>query len=242
MDPHVFLSTFQKFKGLYPDEDVFEVLPLSPWTKQYPKSNVAAERHRIFANMCFQKKNFKYALDHYNSSLSYALPGSSDIPLVYGNRSAVYCEMGKYALAIENIKLARENGFPADKMAKLNDREEKCKQWMKILGDNDNFEADSFFELAHPPNEKIPFIAGCLQLRENDKYGRHIITTKALKAGDIIAIEPAAITFTNELLLGPSCFFCTKSNNGHLLPCDHCTTGSYVMNSSFLFFNSSFHF
>lgn len=235
------MKVLQKFHDLYPLEDVFEVLPLFPWKDQFPKSNVSSERHRIFANMCFQEKNFKHAIEYYNSSLSYAPPGSNDIPLAYGNRSAVYFEMGKYALAIENIKLAKENGFPADKMAKLNDREEKCKKWMKILGDNSNFDVSSFFKLSHPPNEKIPFIAGCLELRQNEKFGRHIITTKALKTGDIVAIEPAAITFTNDFLLSPSCFFCTKSNDGHLLPCSHCSTGSSGNNSSFHFSNSAFH-
>lgn len=139
----------------------------------------------MVGNILFKKKEFKSALEYYNLSLCYALPGSTCVSLVYGNRSAVYCMMGKYALAIENIKWARENGYPAEKMATLHEREEKCKKLMEKLGGDRGSIVNTFFKLSHPANEKIPFIVDCLQLRKNEKYGRHIITTKDLKTGGL---------------------------------------------------------
>lgn len=174
-------------------DDGAQTVPPLPWKQRYPKCNDSSERCRLFANTCLKKKDFKNALDYYNASLCYAPAGSSDIPLIYSNRSAAFSIMGKYALAIENIELARESGYPAGKLAQLDEREEKCERMMeKIAFDmnlDKNFDAFSFFKLSHPPNEKIPFIAGCLELHENEKFGRHIVTNKDLKTGDIIAIE-----------------------------------------------------
>lgn len=190
-----------------------------------PKNSKLSEQTRIVGNKFFKKENFRGALISYITSLCFALPGSQQIPLVYGNRSAVYCEMGKYALALENIELARENGFPLEKMAHLDAREEKCKKLMQKFGPDNSFDNSSFFKLSHQPNKKIPFIADCLELRQNEKYGRHIVTTKNLKTGDIIAIAPSVFSWTDRFVPTASCFVCTKTKKGSLIPCLLCTTG-----------------
>lgn len=215
--------------------------PRPPWNEGVTKNSSKSKRCRLHGNEHVQEGKFDLALEMYNGSLCYAPAESSDIPLIYGNRSAVFCLMGKYALALENINLARENGFPDEKMAQLNAREEKCMRLMEKFGPDQNSEARSFFQLSHPPNVKIPFIAGCLELHVNEKYGRHIITNKDLKAGEIIAIENPVFTWPNDSTSGPICGHCSTFNSGSLIPCSHCTKGnSLLLSNSSLFLKKKF--
>lgn len=86
-----------------------------------------------------------------------------------------------------------------------------------------------FFQLSYPPNEKIPFIVEGLELNENDQFGRHIITTKELKAGDIVAIEEPFFKTINEDVIKIRCSNCLKSNALSLIPCGSCTAGKALL-------------
>lgn len=158
-----------------------------PWIEVNRKQNISSEQCRLAGNEAFKKRNFDTAIEFYNGALRYAPSGSEEIALNYGNRSAVYCEIGKYALALENIKLARKNGFPSNKMAQLDVREQKCQKLMEKFGPNKVSIANSFFKLSYPPNKKIPFIIDCLELHKSEKYGRHIVTTQDLNTGGLLA-------------------------------------------------------
>lgn len=165
-------------------------LPPLPWKSRVSKSNAHSALCRKSGNTVLIKTAaYDFALKAYNASLCYAPPGSEDIPLLYGNRSALYCMIGEYALAIENIRLARENGFPAEKMAKLIAREEKCKNLLEKAAREHKFDVNSFLKLSHPPNPKIPFIVDCLELRKTEKYGRGVYATQDLKTGGEVYCE-----------------------------------------------------
>lgn len=191
----------------------------------FSKCGILAGRDRKVANERFKTGEYNLAIGLLNTCLRFAPAGSVEIPLAYDNRSAVFFELGKYALALESIELARKTKIPAVKMAQLDAREEKVKKLMEEFGPDKNSEARSFFKLSHPPNKKMPFIADCLELRKNAKYGRHIITNKDLRTGDIIAIENAVIAWPNDQLLDYFCSFCIKIRSGSLIPCPHCVTG-----------------
>lgn len=160
-------------------------MPRLPWTDQVPKSNENATHCRLEGNKIFKMAIYEKAIEFYNAGLCYAPEGSEEIPLIYANRSAVYLEIHEYALAIENIQLARQNGYPNDKMAKLAAREEKCKVSLEKPACENEFDTSSFFKLSHPPNPKIPFIIDCLELRKCEKFGRGVYTTKDLKTGGL---------------------------------------------------------
>jgi hypothetical protein len=91
-----------------------------------------------------------------------------------------------------NIQWARD-GYPVEKIQKLNEREEKCKKLKaeKVMHSADDL--SNFFKLSHPANPKIPFIIDCLELRKTEEFGRGIYATQDLAAGDIISIEDAVI-------------------------------------------------
>lgn len=191
-------TAFQSFLNNFPP------LPFKR-KRALPKSKEDSESWFLVANQSFRNKKFSNAIEAYNASLCYALPESEDIPLIYANRSAVYCDMGEYGLALENIQLARKAGITVGEMAQLDAREEKCRRFIETIGLEKYREVSSFFKLSHPPNPKIPFIADCLELRQNKKYGRHIVTTRNLKAGEIIGIETLAFPWLTDLGSDPAC-------------------------------------
>jgi SET and MYND domain-containing protein 4 len=186
--------------------------------KHVPKHDEYAERFRICGNKCYQKRDFYGALECYNNSLCLA-KSESNLALAYSNRSAVYFEVQEYQHCLENIRLARDHGCPFEK---LKEREEKSQNLVKPETD------ESFFKLSYPANKKLPFVVDCLELCEDEKYGRHIITTKDLKPGDIIAMEETPFKSLTEDGTNIRCANCFKSNKMNLIPFDECISGKIL--------------
>jgi SET and MYND domain-containing protein 4 len=192
------------------------------------KNGEKSDSLRDKGNLQFQDGLYLEALIFYNKSLCYALPESSQIALAYANRSAVYLKAKLYHKCLENIKLAHKCGYPAEKLQKLDEREDRCKKLienhkMHLKNDSRNF----FFKLSYPPNEKIPFVANCLELQEDEKYGRYVVTNINLKPGDIIAIDEPVFKFVNKEVFDRHCANCLKSNDLSLIPCLSCTYSKY---------------
>lgn len=68
----------------------------------------------------------------------------------------------------------------------------------------------TYFKLSHSPNEKIPFIVDCLELKTDQKYGRHIVTTRDLQPGDVIAIEKIVFPNIQKTAIYSRCSFCSS--------------------------------
>lgn len=158
-----------------------------------------------------------------------------NLALAYGNRSAVFFELKLYRQCLNNIRLAREFNCPSEKMSKLNDREEKCLQLMKDDQQPGSNPFD-YFKLSCPPNPKIPFVIDGLELSTNLKYGRHVITNRILKVGDIISIEEPMFSVLNSNSIVNNvpesnkfhyCSVCFNDNVLDLIPCDGCSLTMY---------------
>lgn len=185
-----------------------------------PKDLVTAAFCRNKGDDYHKQKLYMDALIAYNRSICHTTTGSPELGLLYAKRSAVYFDGKVYSKCLENIQLAREHGFPAKRISELDEREKAC------LNKADGiFDPWSFFKLSHPPNEKIPFIVNCLELREDKKFGRHIVTTRDLKVGDFIAIEEPYFTFWHDSCDVYRCSICLKSNHVSLIPCEKCARG-----------------
>jgi hypothetical protein len=190
------------------------------------KSDLRANDEREKGNTFYKRKFYFEALLSYNKSLCYA-----DSPqlrsLAYANRSAVFFELKSYSKCLQNIKWARDNEYPSDKIKKLDEREQNCRDL--IDPNKDEFQDNptlarwtgihDFFKLSHPANEKIPFIVDCLELKRDDKYGRGIYATKDLKAGEIIAIDEIFIKLFDLNFSYRRCFTCMSTNMLSLIPC-----------------------
>lgn len=192
------------------------------------KCNATADELRNEGNENYNHGHFLEALNFYNRSVCFAEEGSGRLGLAYANRSAVYKDAELYKECLANIELARQHGYPKDKIQKLDEREEKCKKLMEIHRADPKNDPWNFFKLSHPPNEKIPFIVNCLELKENKKFGRYIVTNSDLKPGDIIAIEEPFYTFTDKNVCFSRCAYCLKSNKLSLIPCMSCTNSKFI--------------
>lgn len=201
------------------------------------KCSETADKWRTDGNELFRQGEFLEALTSYNKSVCYAIDGVS---LAYANRSAVYFVVKQYEKCLENIELARKHEYPAENAQKLNEREEKCKKLAETHRANPENDPWNFFKLSHPANEKIPFIANCLELRENEKFGRYIVTNSDLKPGDIIAIEEPFYKCISRDFAYSRCAHCLKSNMLSLVPCGLCANSESTSRSNFSENNFSF--
>lgn len=197
----------------------------------FKKSNKMADEFRIEGNRCYIRQKYLDALIYYNKSLCYAEEGSESLAFAYANRASVYLESKLFRKCFKNIQLARDHKYPEDKLRILNEREIKCKKLMKndyeMERKMDNWD---FFELSHPSNEKVPYIAECLEVKSNEKYGRFIITNKDLSVGDIVAIEEPSCQVLFDATKGFSyCVNCCKDELLDLFPCSDCVTSKYLI-------------
>ena len=209
----------------------FVELLRSNYRKNESKSNVVAENLRRKSNEFGDRGEFYEALIACNQSACFAVPSTKALSVAYANRSKIFFKCGLYMECLENIKLARDNGYPAENLHKLEARDDKCKKLLEA--GNEKFDVWSFFKLSHPANEKIPFIINCLDLREDEKFGRHIFTTQDLKTGDFIAIEEPFCKIRSGNTDYSRCSHCLKSRNLSLVPCTGCTSGKSNISSHY---------
>jgi hypothetical protein len=194
------------------------------------KDNERAAKYRAEGNELFAQASYCESLLKYNHSLCYAEIGSIDLALGYGNRSAVYLKLKEHELCLKNIQLARDHGYPADKLQKLNERELECKKQMKFYHPHPDSDPLNFFKLSYPANEKLPFFADCLELKINQKYGRHIITNRDLKCGDIIAITDSFFILFDKRARLHHCSNCASIvSKLSLIPCSGCTQCKLIL-------------
>ncbi|XP_070501557.1 SET and MYND domain-containing protein 4-like [Chironomus tepperi] len=192
------------------------------------KSNKIAEILRNEGNSSYKDRNFHDALIKYNESLCHGEIDSEHLGLAYANRSAICLELKKIDKCLKNIKLARQHNYPKSSLEVLDTREKKCLELRKKHKGSDG---KKFFRLSYKPNKSIPYVIDGLELRSNDKYGRHIVTNKDLHVGDIVAIEKPfcsiLLTQSNFVDVDKSnkflrCAYCLKSNRFELVPCQEC--------------------
>lgn len=159
------------------------------------------------------------AIIAYNKSLCCNFYNSSRLFLAYSARSAVYWELKEFQACLDNIYLARQhNGAQVSELHELGNREVECKRKLLEVSSRDG-DPWNFFKLSYPSNKRIPFIIDCLKVHETWKFGRCVITTKALCAGDIIAIEEPLFRMINRESRYMRCANCMKSNKMNLIPC-----------------------
>lgn len=194
------------------------------------KSDKLAVYLKNEGNLLYRDRKFHEALIKYNKSLCHSEKNSENLGFVYGNRSAVCLELKKYQKCLKNIQLAI-GYYPKENMDVLWNREKKCRE---LRAKNNKNDTKIFFKLSHKPNRAIPYVIDGLEMRQNEKFGRHLVTNKDLHVGDIITIEKAfssvLLTQSNFVEVDPNnkylrCAYCLKTNGFELVPCKGCCDG-----------------
>jgi hypothetical protein len=113
-----------------------------------------------------------------------------------------------------NIQWAYD-GYPKDKIQKLNERKEKCK---KLKRTTKKAKEEDYIKLSYSANQKVPFVIEGIEVRVTEKFGRGIYTTRDLKPGDIIAIDTSQIGLIKHAKYNRCCN-CSKKSMFNLIPC-----------------------
>ena len=176
---------------------------------------------------------YKDALKAFNKSLCYS-PQSANRGSLYSHRAKAYMNSELFEMALMNIQLAEECGIGHSlrNLKKICIEKTNCDASSSVATEMH----DEIMKLSYDCNAKFPSVVKFIKMENNRKYGRHIIATKPLVAGDIIAIEDPfwQAMLSKELQINSSedeccyhrCYHCFQDNFMNLIPCDTCELGN----------------
>lgn len=182
------------------------------------KSDELASDCRLKGNEMFRNRKFFSALCLYNESLCYATPNSESLGIAFANRSAVYAEIDEFELCIQNIQWAKKFNYPKSKFEKLKKREDLCSKYFR----KKSFKKE-MLKLSYKASSSNPFAIDGLKVKTDKEFGRHIVTERKLKAGDVIVIEEPFIALLTSQSRFKRCTNCLGQFSLNLLPCPSCT-------------------
>lgn len=198
------------------------------------KNNQIAESFLVKAHESFKNAKNREALENFNQTLRFAATKSELIADAFFGRAKVYCQMKQYQKCIDNVQNAIQFAINDEKLKTYKILQDEIQleisssteEDSKVRQQQEN-ENNEFFSLSHDAHKKIPFIAECLDVKENDIYGRYIMTNKDLKPGDIVVVEEPFYKVTDMKIRHTRCSVCLKQNLLDLLPCSKCSTGKF---------------
>lgn len=203
------------------------------------KSDKIADMMRIKALISFKKGDYHECLMQLNKSLCLACPNSPVSALIFKNRADVFFDLNFYDKCLNNLTLARSCNCVVIK-EDLKELEEKCMENLdkQVIVEN----PWDFFKLSRQSNPKVPFVIDCLEVRRDECYGRHIIATRDLAAGEILAIEKPFFKFLKidredteypETNSYNYCATCLSDNYLDLISCPACTNTMFCNEKCF---------
>merc|ERR1712088_396072 len=108
------------------------------------------------------------ALYHYSQAIITTPVGSDgksrELAVLLANRSAVLFSLKAYGMALDDIKLSFQMGYPDDLAYKLYDRKAKCLVTFKLMGDAVTF----MYE---------------------EGRGRYAVASKDITVGEVVTVE-----------------------------------------------------
>lgn len=147
---------------------------------------------------------------------------SKIVGVIYANRAAVTCEMGEFSLALENVKLAKRNDFPADLFGNLDKHKEKFQKELDRKGHRPLCEP----KLSFPADSRISCFANGLEVTLSKEFGKHIITNRDLEIGQTVIIEEAFCMAPEKEQYYLQCANCFERKS-NLIPCKNCSASMF---------------
>ncbi|CAO1430154.1 unnamed protein product [Diamesa serratosioi] len=166
------------------------------------------------------EENCYEIISNYNKAVACAVKGSQTLGLAFAGRSRVAAYLRSYEACLKNIKHAKLNCYPEDRLEALLLYEENMQLKLDSIQKEDGMESE-FFTLSHPENNNLSFMIDNIEIA-SDHNGHHLITKVPLKCGDVVAMER---TFASSSLLesySKKCGNCNKYGILDLLPCEDC--------------------
>lgn len=191
------------------------------------KNGMASLLARMEGNLLYAKNDFEGALIKYNLSICLA-DDMEHLSLSYSNRAQCFLKMNRLELCLVDNNSAREAGYPANKISKLETRERECLEKMsaRIVTEPVSLKQDGNF--LHSDS--------AIRVERDNVYGRMITAKHDIKIGDTVITEEMYI----RSFIGfnyDCCSQCGKKNM-NFIPCNDC---SGVMYCSKICADKSFH-
>lgn len=192
------------------------------------KSHKIASEFLVKGDKFLAEEKCSEALESYNNCLRFATNDSVESSHAFAARAKIFYRAKLFRECNENIQLAKNNANIIDEVFDLDllDIEDHVDKIKSSIVESANLKW-KFFKLSYEANHKIPFIVNCLEVRQNDVYGRFIATTKDLNPGDIVIVEEPFYKIISPLEKHRRCSICLKQNSLNLLPCATCSTGNF---------------
>ncbi|XP_055299290.1 SET and MYND domain-containing protein DDB_G0273589-like [Sitodiplosis mosellana] len=192
----------------------------------YTRDEAFAKCLRECGKDFFKDGDFFKAMFTFNCGLTKITNGSEELGIAYANRSMCFLRLDMPEKALVDIELARKSNYPANLMHKLTVREDKCKH----LLEDEEFKAKRFKlrapMLSFKEHESFAGVADCLEIRKNDDFGYHVVTTRDLEIGQTVLVEPSfAITPKRFENIGRDrCWNCYKDMQNFIA----CSNQNYI--------------
>lgn len=189
------------------------------------KRDGKAFTHREEGKQLFGQGKYFDSMKEFNNALRLARNDSEEVGLAYANRSSCFFFLNMFSECLTDIELAKKSYYPEILVDKLNERIRLC----NLVMQNNQHIPKRLREpvLSFREHDEFPGAAECLSIQKNNKYGRHIITTRDLQVGQIILVEePYSITTFSESKGRDRCMHCFKECR-NFVPCPNCIRGLF---------------
>lgn len=216
--------------GLY--VDIFKTIPISTRlecekittalkSKQefhlLAKNNADSSKFRDLGNGEFEKKNWLEAMTFYNKSLCFAEIDTENVSLAYANRSSCFLQLNMFAKCLIDIELAIQAKYAENLMPKLLQSRKKCLELIQNgTPDESEFTVPS---LSYEASSAFPEMANVLEIKKNKVFGRLIVATSDIPAGQTILVEKSFATQSSNR---DHCHICTRRSM-NFSSCQNCT-------------------
>ncbi|XP_039288766.1 SET and MYND domain-containing protein 4 [Nilaparvata lugens] len=120
-------------------------------------------------------------------------------------------------LAKSNLKKDKQASYNSSLELSLSDLDKDCENMVVVrLG-----QLSEKLELSFPPNDEILCACDALKIEYSEEFGRHVVATKDILPGQILAIERPFASILLPTSYTEYCFHCLKRCHS-LLPCTGC--------------------
>lgn len=191
------------------------------------KNNSDAKSFREEGKLFFSEGKYANAMKKFNNSLRLAENDTNEVGMAYANRSSCFFHMKLLDECMVDLKLAKKSNYPEDLMQKLEKRITKCTELQK------DKEFKSEFDVREPmlsfsEHKKFAGVVDCLEIWEDEEFGRHVITTRDLEVGQTILVErPYSIVPTKYINMGRDrCVHCFKEFK-NFIACENCINSRF---------------
>ncbi|KAH1016412.1 hypothetical protein HUJ04_007635 [Dendroctonus ponderosae] len=200
--------------------DLLKTKDLLPPLIRDAKNDTESTKYRNQGNNMFIQAKHKEAHQLYTKSLALAEPGSLNVALAYGNRSAVLFKKKLYGECLKDAHRALENNYPINISPKLIKRIAEAERLLSAS------KTICFYKPMPEISEKnsnalIQSAANSVKVEYSGAFGRYVVATRDLEPGEIIAVEKAFCSIL-ESKVHIYCHHCLKLCYS-LIPCLNCT-------------------